>query len=75
MEEFVRALSEAAEYSGTAVTGEQAEKMVAFYALLEEANRSFNLTAIEGPVRPPRVFFWIRSRRPRYLFCGRDRKS
>jgi 16S rRNA (guanine527-N7)-methyltransferase len=49
MDAFIPALREALAESKTAISEGQLEKMAAFFALLEEANRAFNLTAIEGP--------------------------
>lgn len=49
MELFVPSLQEALQSAGPALTDEQLEQMAAFFALLEEANSHFNLTAISGP--------------------------
>lgn len=49
MDAFVPALREASSISGIALADRQLEKMAAYFALIEEANRSFNLTSVEGP--------------------------
>jgi 16S rRNA (guanine527-N7)-methyltransferase len=46
---FLLALREASAEAGLCISDAQAEKMYGFYTMLEEANRSFNLTAIKGP--------------------------
>lgn len=49
MEPFAVSLRKSAGISGITLTAKQLDKMTAFYTLLEEANRSFNLTSVEGP--------------------------
>lgn len=46
---FTEFLQKLALSAGLLITAEQLEKMSAFYAMMEEANRSFNLTSIAGP--------------------------
>lgn len=49
MEAFLRQLREGLCRAGLSADASQEERMARFYEMLEEANRSFNLTAIEGP--------------------------
>lgn len=54
---FYDALRAISNSCGLPLTAEQLEKMASFYALLEEANRSFNLTSIEGPTEAAQRHF------------------
>jgi 16S rRNA (guanine527-N7)-methyltransferase len=49
MDGFTQSLASLSHAAGLPLPPDRIEKMAAFYALLEEANRSFNLTSIEGP--------------------------
>jgi 16S rRNA (guanine527-N7)-methyltransferase len=49
MDEFSSALREALEPSGASFSVEQLDQLSAFFSMLEEANRSFNLTANMSP--------------------------
>lgn len=49
MEEFRKALRELAGLAGLPLSAEQTEKLTLYYVMLEEANRSFNLTTVVSP--------------------------